>query len=441
MVSDEDFDMEVLFTTMERIIEKYEIRYDPQNPVSDDDELADRVFEAAADFLAETGAYCMDTSRIMQFDKKEVLETMKEGHSKLLVGEGADAKIWLSRRPELQDHPWCHVGSGILSTSDELAVRAVEGYGAIQRADSVAIPALNTYKGIPITPKHPLEVKVIIRTTSLAREALGRIGRPGLAVLNGVPTSGSALGVIAPLNPEFGMGPRDGWLIPVYAEMRVSYENLAKVAFLQEHWANHALASSAMLGGYMGGPEGVAVASVAYVFLGAMVFGANYHCNFPITLMDSISTTREVLWAISVSCQALARNTTMPVYNIGMMANGPATENYFYEAVAYILTSIVSGVTVQTPYPAKGVMADGMTPLEAIFHSEIIDITSKFKRHQANEIVLKLLEKYEPSLQDPDLGRSYPECFHIRSNKPDDDYARLYDTVKKEIGRLGLHGK
>ena len=441
LMKEKEFDIQVVFSKMKEVIRKYEIKCDPQNPVPDDDELADRVFEAAVDFLVEVGGYCTDTKRVIEFDRAEVLEVIEKGHPKCKAGQGDDTRIWVSRKPDQPDRPWCHIGSGILSSTEELAVKAVEGYCRIARADSVAIPALNSYRGTPIEPKHPLEIKSVIQSTRLAREALSRMGRPGLAMLNGVPTSGSAQGTIASCNPLFGMGPSDGWLIPVYAEMKVPFESLAKVAFLQELGGNYAVSSSAMLGGYVGGPEGVAIASTAYVFLSALVFQTNYHCNFPITLLDTISSSRLMLWAISVSSQAMARNTTMPIFNIGFMGNGPATENYFYEAAAYIVSSVASGVTAQTPYPAKGVVPDGMTPMEALFHTELTDTATGVKRHQANEIVLKLVDKYEKSLQNPEKGRTYPECFDIQANKPDEAYSRLYDKVKAELSKLGLDVK
>jgi hypothetical protein len=82
-----------------------------------------------------------------------------------------------------------------------------------------------------------------------------------------------------------------------------------------------------------------------------------------------------------------------------------------------------------------------MTPLECLFHTEVTDAAVKITRRQANEIVKKLLEKYEPSLAHPDRGLTYPECFDIRKNKPNDQYARLYDRVKHRLRDLGLQLK
>lgn len=436
-MAEKDFDINVVFIKMKEIVRRHGLKFDPQNPVPDQDTIADKVYEAAVDFLVEAGAYCPDTGRIIQFSREEVLAAGR-GSRECRAGFGAEAKVWTSRLPEANDRPWCHVGSGIVNTSLDLAGRLVETYAGNPRTDSVAIPAYNSYHGVAFTPRHPLEIKGVIQNGRFAREAMRRAGRPGLPILNGMPTSGSAQATIASCYPTLGMSPADGWFIPVYAEMKVPYESLTKAAYLNEIGANLGTPSSAMIGGYVGGPEGMAVASLAYIFLASLCFGTNYHTNFPVTLMESISSTRGGLWALSVSNQAMARYTTIPVFNIGYMSNGPATENYFYEAAAYILISVVSGCVPQTPFPAKGVLADGMTPLDARFHTDLTDVCVKLRRHQASEIVLKLLDKYEGSLKNPAKGRTYPQCFDLETNTPDDEFCRLYDRVKSELRAVGL---
>jgi len=441
IVKEEDFDLKYVFPKMREIVKKYNIKCNPEEPVPDKDDLADRVFQAAVDFFVEVGAYCKDTSRIIKFSRDEVIKKITEGPHECKGGEGDDEKIWKTRKPDEDSFPWGYVGSGIYSSTDEFAMHIVEAYGSIKNANCIAIPTLGEFKGNRILPKHPLEIKGVFRTSHIAKKALKNVSRPGLAIFNYMPTSASTQATIAACHPISGVRPSDGWLIPVLAEMKVGYDSLSKVAMLQELNTNYAVASSAMFGGYVGGVEGVAIASVAYVFLSALIFDTNYHCNFPITLKESISSTRQMLWAVSVASQAVSRNTSMPFFNIGYMANGPSTENYFYEAAAYIISSVSSGVTCQTPFPSKGVMKDGMTPMEVRFYSELIELAPKIKRNKANGIVNKLLEKYEEKLYKPERGRSYPECFDTKTNTPDDEYLKLYDKVKTELINIGINMK
>ena len=66
LMSDQDYYLKRYVPALTRVVEKYKIRFDPDAPLPCDDALADAVFEAAVDFFAEVGAYCPDTSRVME---------------------------------------------------------------------------------------------------------------------------------------------------------------------------------------------------------------------------------------------------------------------------------------------------------------------------------------------------------------------------------------
>ncbi len=48
--TERDFELGIFVPNLRKIVEKYDIKYDPQNPVSADDDLADRVWEAGIEF-------------------------------------------------------------------------------------------------------------------------------------------------------------------------------------------------------------------------------------------------------------------------------------------------------------------------------------------------------------------------------------------------------
>jgi hypothetical protein len=58
---------------------------------------------------------------------------------------------------------------------------------------------------------------------------------------------------------------------------------------------------------------------------------------------------------------------------------------------------------------------------------------SKMKRPQANELVQRLLEKYESDLDHPPGGSTYQECYDVTTGKPDEAYVKLYNEVKEEL--------
>ena len=59
---------------------------------NDDQDLAGRALEAGIAFLAEMGAYCIQTERVVQFTEAQVREAIAEAPRQVVVGDGADAR-------------------------------------------------------------------------------------------------------------------------------------------------------------------------------------------------------------------------------------------------------------------------------------------------------------------------------------------------------------
>ncbi len=439
IMSEQDFDMKVFIPTLRRVVKEYEIRYDKENPVPSDDDAADKLFDAAMDFMSQVGVYCQDTNRIIQFTRDEILEAVKEAPGQCFAGEGKDAGVFGMRKPDDRKVPWLHVGSGIVATSEEMITNLIEAYGSIAEANSISISALDSIRGIPVMAGSPAELYAAIRGIKIGREALRRAGRPGLPIMNLISTAASAVTTIAASAPQFGLRPTDGWLVGAISELKIDFGAMNKVAYLLNWGANIGAESSPILGGYCGGPAGTAVVSTAYILMGLLVHKGNYQLTFPVHFRHGCSTPRDVLWTVSVSCQAASRNIPMPVIWLGYMAGGPNTKMYFYEAAAYLLCAVTSGApSVQTPHPAKAVMVDGITPMEAKFGVEMATAASRFDREMANELVVRLLEKYESQIETPPPASRYQDCYDVVTGKPSEEYVRLYGEVKEELAGMGI---
>ena len=125
-----DFDLELLVPKLREVVRKYEIHFDSEDPIPVDDRMADNVFAAALELCAETGCYCTDTNRIIQFTREEIAEALQEAPRKPQFGEGRDRKAMVGREPECDIPPWCYVGAGGATCTDQdVYVRLVEGYG------------------------------------------------------------------------------------------------------------------------------------------------------------------------------------------------------------------------------------------------------------------------------------------------------------------------
>jgi methylamine--corrinoid protein Co-methyltransferase len=438
-MSERDFDMKCFIPALRKVVKAYGIKYDASNPVPSDDTAADNLFRASVDFLGRVGIYCQDTNRVIQFSQDEILDAVKEAPGCCFAGEGKDAGDFGLRKPDSDRVPWHHVGSGIVASSEEAMTNLIEGYGSIPGVNSVAISTLDNVRGIPVAAGTPAELYAAIRSVRIGREALRRAGRPGLPIMNLIATAASAVTTIAASTPQFGVRPTDGWLVGTIAEMKVDFGTMNKIAYLLNWGGNIGAETAPILGGYCGGAPGTAVVSAAYMLVGLLVHKGSYQLHFPVHFRYGCSSTRDVLWAVSASCQATSRNVPMPVIWLAYLAAGPMTRMYFYEAAAYILCAIASGApSVQTPLPAKATVTDAITPMEARFGIEMAVAASRLTREQANAIVPRLLAKYESRIEAPPPGSCYPECYDVVTGRPVEEYQRLYCEIKEELSSMGV---
>ncbi len=77
ILSEDDFNMKTLIPNIRKVVKEFDIRYDRKNPVPADDTFADRLFEAAIEFLTRTGLYCDATNRIIQLNRAEIVEAIE----------------------------------------------------------------------------------------------------------------------------------------------------------------------------------------------------------------------------------------------------------------------------------------------------------------------------------------------------------------------------
>jgi methylamine--corrinoid protein Co-methyltransferase len=439
ILSEDDFNMKRLIPNVRKIVREFEIRYTPENPVPSDDAFSDRLFEAAIEFIVRTGIYCDDTNRVTQFEREEILQAIENLPGYATFGEGRDRRIFNSRKPEDGQQPWFHVGTGIVASSEDIALAQVEGYGSIAQANSISIPALKEIKGMQVIGGSPLEIHASLSAVQAGRKALTRSGRPGLPILNLISTATTAIGTIAGTHPKFGLRPSDGWLIDFLAEMKVNFETLNRLAFIQVTGGNVGSTALPILGGYAGGAPGTALVMMAYYLLGITLFQGTYHLTGPVHFRHGCSTTRDILWVFSVVGRAASRNACYPAIALAYASAGPATRMYFYEAAAATLCFVPSGYGgVQTVHPAKAVIDDGVSPLEAQFCVEVAQAAAGMNADQANALVNQLLEKYEDEIDKAPAGKRYQECYNLKTGKPSDSYLRLYEEIKEELASLGI---
>jgi len=437
--SERDYTLKIFATRLKEIVKERDIKYNSEAPIPSDNSLADDIFKAAFDFCVEVGAYCKDTERIIKFEEDEIKERLRTAPSKAVFGEGQDARTLIPRKPEDKTPPWCFLGAGGGPvSSEETFLSLVEGYASIPETNSITTPALTSVSGLRIRPRSPLEALGAIRNAVLAREAMRRVGRPGLPIMNTLATAESAISLAIALHPKYGLRTTDGYMIAIMDPMIVDFDRLNKVCAVLSLNAPVGACFDPLMGGYSGGPEGTAVANVAYHFIAALVYQASWHLPFPLHIKYVCSSTPELLWVISTSGQAISRNTHLLSLNLNYTAAGPLTEMCLYETAASVIAAVVSGLSIEALGVATNKYEDRMTPMEPRFSAEVAHAVAGMKRNEANEIVKDLLTKYMDKIADPPLGKKYQECFDVKRGKPSEKYVEIYNKVKEKLEDLGV---
>ena len=440
IMSSKDFDIKVFIPKVREVVEKYKIRYDPGTPCPTDDDLADRIYQAALNLYADVGTYVIDTERVIQFSREEIEDAVYEAPKEAYFGEGPDRCVFKGRKADDSEIPHCHVGSGT-DTTEDVALKMVEAYGRISKAKTVSIPSVTSFGPLKSSAGSPVETLAGISMMRTGREGLRRAGRPGMGIINHMSSCAQGVSTIAASNPQFGARPSDGWLIAPHAELKIDHSSLNQVAYLTSWGANLGQEAGPIMGGYAGGPEGTAVVTTAYCFHGILVARATYHLTYPVHMNYVCSTTPDMLYVVSTSSQAVSRNVGVPYYALGYAAAGSATKQYFYEATAYLLAIQSSGIGIEDVHPNKAVVTNGALPIDSEFTCSFGHGMVGITRKEANQIIKRLMDTYLSGIKNPPRGRTLNECYDILTMRPNDELRRTYDEAIRELRGLGIRFK
>ncbi|UCE12785.1 MAG: monomethylamine:corrinoid methyltransferase [Candidatus Heimdallarchaeota archaeon] len=433
-----DFDLKLLVPTLRRVIKEYGISFDPATPVPMDGNLVDSLWEAAFDLYLEVGTLCTDTYRRILFTEEEMKEALGNFPGKFTLGFGRDSRELSYRKIEDSRRPFCMFTPDI-TCDEDLFLSMSMAYLQEPLADGVCAPILDEIEGIPIRSGYPSEVKGSVAHAMMFREAARRVGRPGI-FLKSVGTAESDAAQIAASNTEWGERLTDGRFVASVTELKVNNSLLNKMVHFHTYGCFVGALTGPILGGYAGGPEGTAIVGLAYHLQGLMVNQAHFMVYFPFHLHHTCNTTRELLWVLSTTYQALSRNSNLASMSAGYAAAGPCTPMILREGATHALASVVSGANLWIMAAAKNRHKNYATPMEARMAGEVGCGVAKerISRTDANDLTLSLLKTYESNIEDAPLGKNFRECYDIQRCKPSEEYIELYKNTRKQLENLGV---
>ena len=438
---EKDFDRKILTSKLIEVIKEYDIKFNQDNLIPNDNSLADDVFNAAVNLYLETGTLCVSTHRQIKFEEAEIKKGLSNAPKYITFGEGTDARTMKPRNIEDQTPPLC-LTSGGGEISEDIYIQVVQSYAQEPLADTVSGGCpLHTLFGMVPKAGTPAEVLASMYNVIYSKEGAKRAGRPGIGFHNLLGTALSSAAYISASQPELGVRSVDGNLIASLAELKTDYSQLTKALYYSERRQDiiPGAVYVPLMGGYGGGPEGTAIVTLAHHLQGLLVHHVAYS-DFPVThLKYSCSTARESLWCAGIVGQALSRNTHLLTAAEAITAAGPCTEMCLYEIAASSIVGTVSGIHINNASAAKSQYLDRETGMEARMGCEVGHAATGMNRTDANELVKQIVSKYNQKLENAPLGRRFQECYDLSTVKPSKEYVGIYSQVKKDLLELGLN--
>lgn len=437
-MTETEYDL-MLAKRTKRLVQEYEITYDPSIVCPSDDAMADRVFEAGVQLLVDVGAYHLDTGRVISFTRGEIIEALRQAPSTLFLGEGRDMVIATHRGVEDPNPPLNLTGPAGQACSEDIYLKNLISYAQEPYVHAIESGATLTYNGQDIVAGTLMEVKAVQRDSATAREAVRRVGKPGMHI-GDCATGMTAIGKMAASDPVNGLRPCDGRLVAQMCELKTNDDQLARVPHLLNYGSHIINLMTPLTGGIGGGPEGVSIVSVAETLFGVIAYFATYHYLSITHIKWQNNSDPWGIYVLAVSGQALARNTHIVITDDPFTVCGPCTDELLYEVAGHSIIGSVCGYTQHGVGSTGGNLPDYHTGLEAGFQGEVGIATTKSKltREQANEIALKLLPKYEATFENPKRGKPFQEVYDLRAITPTQEWQDCYRRVKEELSKLGL---
>jgi len=434
------FDKQFIFETIKGLIKDYDIDWDKDVYVPADDDLADRLFAAGFELARETGVYSLDTQRRMIWTEAELTEILDSTPSEVTLGIGEDQATVSKRTPEQSGTIAVAAGAIGIPVPEELFVPVMVSIAQERAIDIIDNATFLTTHGRPIRAGSPWEVVACWQEVDLSFEAIQRAGRPGIAI-GCAENSPSEIGELAS-HTRGGFRVTDWHHIGMISELKVSYGDLTRAV----QYARTGVVSQGfynpILGGYAGGVEGIAIASVAGLILMRACYGTPMVNTGPSHPAIACNTHPMMLSSQMLAFQALSRNTNLLVGNMVRPVGGPGTKDILYEVAAHTIGSVASGISyAYGVHSAMGNHASHTSGLESRFLAQVAKSSVGLTRAAADQIVRELVAKYAHSQEGRLIGKPFDQVYDLTTIQPTTEWLGIYDEVCSELMTIGFNLK
>lgn len=438
-VTKDEWDMDYIIDTVRDIVEDYEFEWDKEVIIPEEDKLFDDMFAAAKRMILETGVYNMSTQRIIKFTEEEIEEGIQNMKTELTMGEGKDAYTLVARNVEDRREPAIWAGNPGCPTPEHLYYPIIKSVAKEPVIDLLTCGSLVDVDGYAVKSGDPTEVIAVRRELEYLHKALEEVGRPGMGLL-AAESAVTEAGDLAAAN-EKRLRPCDSHLVAMFNELIIDNGNLVRAASSLDYGMKNASLACTMVGGLGGDAPGSTVVMIASILAANLICMADYHLCHPIHIQDVATTARGCLWLQAVLCQTFAKKAPAIIVCDLWPSSGALTKELLYEVAANSIVVTVCGGHLEGLGAANGNKPNG-TGLEVRLMGEVGKAVARqgMTRKQANEIVLKLLEKYEHvfQMENGNEGVSFDKAYDMDTIEPIPEWQKMYEEVKAELAELGV---
>jgi methylamine--corrinoid protein Co-methyltransferase len=441
IVDEEHHDM----TTIPETIAQLQHEFDIQMPdhrdgpiVLSDDGLADRVWEAGLRMAEILGAVCINTNRRILFSRDEINDALRVAPLQVTLGSGLDKATETKRNVDDCKPLFIKAGPIGAPIPEDIWIPAHQSYAQESLVDALESGTFESVYGREARSHSPWEILLGWHECELSKAACARAGRPGLG-LGCVTNSVSEVAEIS--STSYGGFSRNDWHhVAMISEFKTDYMMLMKVAHLiKTESVIHAFYNT-IYGGTVGGKEGIAIAIVGGCILLQMLYMTNTHSISPSHPFFGNDTHPEVMQALSVSQQAMARNSRLLTDVVCTPVSGPGTYTLLYETAALTILASASGTCgILGPRSAAGITSGHCSGLESRFMAEVAHASAGISRKDADVLVSMLIDNYKDVLDKRPIGKDFRDIYDLVTIQPKPDWMEIYENVKKELRVMGLN--
>ncbi len=438
-VTKDEWDMDYIIDTVREIVEDYEFDWDKEVIIPEEDKLFEDMFAAAKRMILETGVYNMSTQRIIKFTEEEIEEGIQNMKTELTMGEGKDAYTLVARKVEDPREPAIWAGNPGCPTPEHLYYPIIKSVAKEPVIDLLTCGSLVDVDGYAVKSGDPTEVIAVRRELQYLHKALAEVGRPGMGLL-AAESAVTEAGDLAAAS-EKHLRPCDSHLVAMFNELIIDNGNLVRAASSLDYGMKNASLACTMVGGLGGDAPGSTVVMIASILAANLICMADYHLCHPIHIQDVATTARGCLWLQAVLCQTFAKKAPAIIVCDLWPSSGALTKELLYEVAANSIVVTVCGGHLEGLGAANGNKPNG-TGLEVRLMGEVGKAVARqgMTRKKANEIVLKLLEKYEHvfQMENGNEGVRFDKAYDLDTIEPVAEWQKMYEEVKAELAELGV---